>query len=507
MFIRKNKNRSGSFSIQIVEKVGRKNRVVKTLGSATAENQVALLIRQAKLEMARLQDQPSLFQSERDLLVKSILSTVSNTDILIIGPEIILGKIYDKIGYNLIDQIDKGGYFRHLVLSRLLFPGSKLKTVDYLYRYQQIQVGVDTLYRYMDKLNEEYKRQIEQITFEHSKEVLRGKMKVVFYDMTTLYFEIDREDDIRKKGFSKDGKHQNPQIKLGIVVAQEGYPIGYDIFEGSTFEGHTLIPMLRQIELKFNIGKPIIVADAGLLSKKNIEALEQSQYQYILGGKIKNGSATIKSKILSKSIEEGNPILIKDGGKKIIVSYSSGRARKDQHNRKRGLQRLEKKLGAGKLTKSHINNRGYNKYLKMDGQIKISIDHDKFKEDEKWDGLKSYVTNTTLSRKEVIAAYSNLWHIEKAFRISKFDLKIRPIYHQLQRRIEAHICICFSAYAVYKELERVLNIRKINLSPSRAIELCKTMYQINILLPDTKVEEKVLLKMTDEQRLLIEAVA
>lgn len=507
MFIRKNKNRSGSISIQIVEKVGRKNRVVKTLGSATGENQVALLMRQAKLEIDRLQNQPSLFQSEQDLLVKSILSRVSNTDISIIGPEMILGKVYDKIGYKVIDQIDKGGYFRHLVLSRLLFPSSKLKTVDYLYRYQQIQIGVDTLYRYMDKLNKDYKSQVEQITFEHSKQVLKGKMKVVFYDMTTLYFEIDREDEIRKKGFSKDGKHQNPQIKLGIVVAQEGYPIGYDIFEGSTFEGHTLIPVLQQIQSKFNIGKPIIVADAGLLSKKNIAALEESKYQYILGGKIKTVSAAIKSKILSKSIEEGNPILLKDDDKKIIVSYSSSRASKDEYNRKRGLQRLEKKLGAGKLTKSHINNRGYNKYLKMDGQIKISIDRDKFKEDEKWDGLKSYVTNTTLARKDVIAAYSNLWHIEKAFRISKFDLKVRPIYHQLQRRIEAHICICFSAYAVYKELERLLKIGKVNLSPARAIELCKTMYQINILLPDTKVVEKVLLKMTEEQRLVIEAVS
>ena len=504
MFIRKNKNRSGSISIQIIEKVGRKNRLLKTMGSGHNEKEIELLMTKAKLEMKKLTKQSSLFFSEGGGELRKILNKLSNRDISIAGPQIILGKVYNRIGYNAVK--DKG-YFRHLVISRLLFPGSKLKTVDYLYRFQQIQISVDTIYKYMDKLQSKHKEQVEQITFEHTKKVLKGKLSVIFYDMTTLYFETDQEDFIRKKGFSKDGKHQNPQIKLGIVVAEQGYPLGYDIFEGSTFEGHTLIPVLEQIKSKFAIDHPVVVADAGLLSKTNIAALEQASYQYILGAKIKNESAEIKTKILSKSIEEGKPILLKKGIQKIIVSYSAKRAAKDRHNRKRGLQRLEKKLGAGKLSKAHINNRGYNKYLKMDGKINLSIDYEKFREEQKWDGLKGYVTNTTLSRKKVIAAYGNLWHIEKAFRISKFDLKLRPIYHQIQRRIEAHICICFSAYAVYKELERVLKINKVSFSAARAIEICKTMYQISIVMPDTKIEEKILLKMTNEQQLLLNAVS
>lgn len=503
MFIRKNKNRSGSYSIQIIEKVGRKNRVIKTLGSGRTTQEVGRLMNQAKLELDLLRGQPSLFKNQRDDLIKNVLGLVSNADISIVGPSKILGRLYDKIGYSSIEQ---SGYFRHLVISRLLFPGSKLKTVDYLFRFQQIQVSVDTLYKYMDKLQSKHKTKIEQITFNHTQKVLTGKISIVFYDMTTLYFEIDREDDFRKRGFSKDGKHQHPQIKLGIIVAEEGYPIGYDIFEGSTFEGHTLIPVLEQVSKKFAIKKPIVVADAGLLSKKNIEALDQAEYQYILGGKIKNESTQIKSKVLSKVIEQDKPILLKKGGQKIIVSYSANRAAKDQHNRQRGLERLEKKLKTGKLTKAHVNNRGYNKYLKMDGQIDISINYEKFKEDEKWDGLKSYVTNTALSRKEVISAYSNLWHIEKAFRISKFDLRVRPIYHQVQRRIEAHICICFAAYAVYKELERILKIKKVSFSAARAIQLCKTMYQIRIVLPDTMVEQKVLLRMTEEQKTLVNSI-
>ena len=131
-----------------------------------------------------------------------------------------------------------------------------------------------------------------------------------------------------------------------------------------------------------------------------------------------------------------------------MVSYSSKRAKKDESNRERGLKRLEKNLRAGKLTKSQINNRGYNKYLKLTGEIAIEIDYDKFYADYKWDGLKGYITNTDLSYKEIIDNYNQLWQIEKAFRISKTDLRIRPVYHRLRDRIETHICISFVAYAL-----------------------------------------------------------
>ena len=109
-------------------------------------------------------------------------------------------------------------------------------------------------------------------------------------------------------------------------------------------------------------------------------------------------------------------------------------------------------MRSGKLSKEHINNRGYNKYLKLSGEVNITIDYEKYEADSVWDGLKGYVTNTSLSRKKVIENYSQLWQIEKAFRISKTDLRIRPIYHRLKNRIEAHICICFTAYTIYKEL-------------------------------------------------------
>lgn len=264
--------------------------------------------------------------------------------------------------------------------------------------------------------------------------------------MTTLYFEASDEDDLRKTGFSKDGKHINPQIFLGLLVGLGGYAIGYDIFEGNIFEGHTLIPMVEKISEKLNLSKPIVVADAGLLSNENLLNLEAKNYQYVLGAKIKNESQKIKDQILGSTLTNDQYLVLEKGATKIIVQYSDKRAKKDEHNRNRGLQRLEKQIKSGKLTKQNINNRGYNKYLQMEGELKVSIDKDKFEKDKKWDGLKGYVTNCKLTPKEIIDNYKNLWQIEKAFRRSKTDLKIRPIYHRLKHRIEAHICLSFVAY-------------------------------------------------------------
>lgn len=183
------------------------------------------------------------------------------------------------------------------------------------------------------------------------------------------------------------------------------------------------------------------------------------------------------------------------------------RTAKDEHNRKRGLQRLEKQTKSGKLTKSNINNKGYNKYLKMKGEVNIEIDYEKFSQDKSWDGLKGYITNTKLTPKQIIENYKNLWHIEKAFRISKTDLRIRPIYHRLRNRIEAHICISFTAYSIYKELERLLYKEKAPFSVKTAAELTHTMYQLNVVLPDTKKKENRLLKMDEQQILLNKFVA
>jgi transposase len=324
--------------------------------------------------------------------------------------------------------------------------------------------------------------------------------------MTTLYFEASEEDELRIAGYSKDGKPQQPQIMIGLLVGENGYPIGYEIFEGNTSETKTLIPILESFQKKFALDKPIVVADAALLSQKNIDALNKEGYKFILGGRIKNESDLVKKRILDLNISEKHPKEIKYSNGRLIVTYSSKRAKKDLSNRLKGLKRLEKKAKSGKLTKENINNRGYNKYLKLNGEITITIDYEMFNQDSIWDGLKGYVTNTSLSKNQVIKEYGQLWQIEKAFRISKTDLKVRPIYHRLKNRIEAHICICFAAYTLYKELERLINKNKIGLSPEKAIAELKDIMQLTYLLPMSKQLKTKLLRLNDTQSKILTIV-
>lgn len=503
MFLRKLKNRSGSISVQIISKERGKYKVVKTLGSSSYEQEIEKFMVLGKQEMERLSAQGKLFVSENDVVAEQLFEALGNASIKTVGPEIIFGKIYDGIGFNEINE----DLFRHLVIARLAFPLSKLKTIEYLYRFQGVRLDIDAVYRFLDKLNNRLKVQVEQISFAHTLKVLGGKVSIVFYDMTTLYFEASNEDDLRKTGFSKDGKHQSPQIFLGLLVGLGGYAIAYDIFEGNIYEGHTLIPFIEKTAAKFNLDKPVIVADAGLLSNSNILALEGKGYEYIIGARLKNETELIKKKILAKKLIDGQMIKIpKNGETRLIITYANNRAAKDEHNRKRGLERLEKRIKSGKLTKSNINNKGYNKYLKMQGDVTIEIDYEKFWKDNAWDGLKGYVTNTKLSDKLVVENYKNLWHIEKAFRMSKTDLRIRPIYHRLRHRIEAHICISFTAYSIYKELERLLHQEKSKISLKRAAELTHNMYKVTYTLPDSKHTKSRILKMDDEQAELYQII-
>ena len=504
MFVRKKKNKSGSVSVQIIQKVGRRNKLIQTVGSSLDELTIEELFAEAKRLIPSLQKQQSFnFLNEEDESILNFTKTLSNANIKAVGAELIFGALFDSIGFNVIDD----QLFKDLVLSRIIYQGSKLKLTEYLRRFEHRDVSIQRIYRFLDKLNHKYKSQAEAIAFKHTQKIL-GQITVVFYDMTTLYFEAGDEDDFRRIGFSKDGKFQNPQIMLGLLVGEKGYPIGYELFEGNTFEGNTLIPVLEKFQKKFDLVKPIIIADSGLLSRANIASLKEKNYQYIIGARIKNSTDEIAQKILNlKLCEDGqNTLIKKDDGDNLIITYTEKRAKKDAHNRKKGLTRLEKKVSSGKLSKDKINARGYNKYLTLKNEVNVAIDYDKYNADASWDGLKGYITNTSLSVDAVIENYSNLWHIEKAFRMSKSDLEIRPIYHFTKRRIEAHISISFVAYTVYKELERLLYKYEAPFSVQKARDIIRNMYQIEIELPNSKHKEKVLLNMDEEQQLLLQIV-
>lgn len=482
MFVRKKKNRSGTTSIVVVSKSQGRFKEIKTLGVSEDNSQIENLIKQAHRWIdiqSGVQDifQQSAKEQEEKQVAEHLLSNIEN--VLINGTQLILDKVFNSTGFDTIED----AIFRQLVIARLSQPMSKSATVDYLKSYFDEDVQLYKIYRYLDKLYNTQQEQIQNISVEHTRKILGGKIGLMFYDVTTLYFESDFGDELREKGFSKDGKHSQPQVVLGLLVSKAGYPLSYSLFNGSQYEGRTILPIVEDFVQRFKLEDFVIVADSGLMSKSNISLLQSGGYKYIVGARIKNETEDIKKAILSlaKHDHEFNELI--KGDSRLIVSYSSVRAKKDKYNRENGVKRLQKAYKTGNITKENINKRGYNKFLEISDNVKVVINEEKIHEDEKWDGLKGYITNTSLSAKEVYEQYNGLWVIEKAFRITKGTLEIRPMFHYTPRRIEAHVCICFVAYKVYKELDRVLKSNNIALSVDKVLNIAKTITTIKVKLP------------------------
>lgn len=503
--VRKKKNQSGSISVQIVDRTNRGYKVVETLGCSDDETEIDKLHQKAILRINDLSQNlfsKSLDETSEKLLLKKLLSKLTTQDFIPIGDELIFGKIFNNIGCNNLfnnvksirKQEDKNFLFKSLVISRLLYPGSKLELINYLSYFKNIDITSDKIYRFLDSLyQDEIKSRIETCVFEHTKRVMNGEIIVTFYDVTTLYFESESEDDLRRVGFSKEGKIARPQIQLGLFTTLEGYPLSFEVYEGNKYEGHTLIDVLKKFQDRFQLDKkPIVVADRGMLNNDNIAYLENNNYKYILAYKIKNISNDLKEEIknltfiddnVTHNIEFKKVIPFADENDKkqtihvnqrLVLSYSTQRAKKDRYNRNKAVQRLENKIKSSKtITKKDLKLSYYAKYIDLDdnnSKITFNINNQKIIEDEKLDGIKGFVTNDfTLTANEIIEHYNNQYEVERAFRISKTDLKIRPIYHRLETRIKAHILISFVSYAIYKEFERKLKINDVKFNFSQKL--------------------------------------
>lgn len=250
-----------------------------------------------------------------------------------------MDRIFDKVGFNQI----KDEVFRKLVQARLSCPSSKAATVDYLKNHFDEDLDLSKIYRYLDKLNHTQQEKVQDISVHHTRKLLGGNIGVMFYDVTTLYFEADREDDMRKTGFSKEGRHKNPQIILGLLVSLNGYPLAYCIHEGNKYEGHTMMPVIEEFVSKYELDDFVIVADSGLMNEQNILDMEKNGYKYIIGAKIKNESNVIKQWILEqKKIDRQMHEYDKGNGRRLLVGYTSDRAKKDAYSREKGIRRLEK---------------------------------------------------------------------------------------------------------------------------------------------------------------------
>lgn len=504
MFVRKKKNRSGSTSVVIADKSSGKFTELKVIGVATSEEDIAYLVIRGKDWIAHYDGQQIIDFERTDELGKEnevsitdgVLSKIIQTSLR--SPQTIINKVYDRIGFNAI----KDEELRHLVVSRICSPMSKKATVEYLRRHFKNDVSLQKIYRYLDKLYNTQRELVQEISINHTRELFGGNLGMLFYDVTTLYFETTDKDELRESGFSKDGKNANPQVVLGLLVSRGGYPLSYSLFNGSQYEGYTMRPIVDDFVQRFNLGKDfVVIADAGLMSTKNVELLRKGGYKYIIGARIKKESSVLREAIISTEHKNGTfkDILCSDGDR-MIVGYSDERAKKNAYDREQGIERLRKRYAKGTLTKADINKRGYNKFLNISSGVTVSMNEAKIVEDRLWDGLKGYKTNTKLSAEQVYEEYQNLWNVERSFRITKGILEVRPMFHFNTRRIEAHVCICFVALKVYKELERLLKASHCPYSVDSILKIAETIVTLEIARPENNDTITRALCITPEER-------
>lgn len=503
MFVRRKKNRSGTVSVVVVDKHGGKFKELHTVGIGVSAEEVEDLCRQGKLWIKRhlgIQELDFEDAGRKTEEIQQAEKFLSNVDaVLLNGAKLILDKVYDTVGFNKIADET----LRQLVVARLCQPMSKMATADYLKSHFDEDIGLSSIYRYLDKLYNSQQEAVQRISVEHTFSVLGGRVEMLFYDVTSLYFESFREDVLRTPGFSKDGKTAETQIILGLLVCENGYPLSYSIFNGAQYEGNTMIPVIDDFKHRFGIDDFVVVADSGFMIRRNIELLRSGGYKFIVGGRVKNYGAGVQEWILSLPHKDGECYERRlDNGDRLIVTYSSKRAAKDAYNRDKGVERLKKAYASGRISKDKITKRGYGKFLQIDNDVSVSIREDKIKEDSMWDGLKAYITNTELAPSDVVTQYHGLWVVEKAFRISKGTIETRPIFHFTEKRIEAHVCLCFVAYKIYKELERIITLLGLGLSVDTVIKIAKTITTIRLRLPLNEKTVAKTMMLTPEQRSL-----
>lgn len=197
----------------------------------------------------------------------------------------------------------RSGNIGVIVVEKIGGKMKELATIGVAYSKDEVENLVNEakeIYRYLDKLSDHQHEIVQDISVRHTAKLLGGNIGVLFYDVTTLYFEADYEDELRKTGFSKEGRHSNPQIILGLLVSLGGYPLAYCIHEGNKYEGHTMLPTINEFVSKYGLENFVVVADSGLMNHANIAELEAHGYKYIIDAKIKNESQEVKNWILEQ---------------------------------------------------------------------------------------------------------------------------------------------------------------------------------------------------------------
>jgi transposase len=498
MFIRKKKNKNGSCTILLVageRVIGKKNPVTKTIrhfGTASTEHEIQLLVQQAETYKAThetLHPKTRVMRIASDLDIKSCSSY--NT-----GFTDVYGKAFDDVFASLNLKPNFKNKLRELVVMRIAAPSSKLKTAQLASEYG-MGLQVDDIYKLMDKLTTPVIEQIKSTVYHNTKTLLeqdKQKINVLFYDLTTVYFETSTQDEIRDFGFSKDGKHQHVQIMLALLVTTDGLLIDYQEFPGNSFEGHTLIPVLNSIRERYAINNVVLVADAALMSKINLQELTGQNIQYIIAARIKNTNKETKQAILDltdyqvistttndNQVEEITAKTIATDINDCLIAYhSTKRARKDAYDRQKDLDRIVKHVNS--TAKSKLTGSLRKSYVKISKGCKIEINQEKLALEQQFDGFFGLRTNIAdVDPLAFLSAYRGLWQVEQTFRIAKNSLEIRPVFHYAPRRIKAHFVICYMALALVRHVEFLLKKQSIYMPCEQFHLLLNRMRKINLV--------------------------
>ena len=471
MFIRCKKTQNKTTAVQIVESVRTNGKiiqkVIRHIGTATNDNEINNFKIAANIIISNLKSCIPPEQEE----INVNLNTFIKEMVITTGIHDIYGTIFDEIGFNnVLKNKNYSDILRNVVMARIANPDSKKATAEQLATKFNVKVPLKKIYRMMDELNDQAIDNIQKLSLQHTNKICDEKISVMFYDATTLYFESFIQDELKQYGYSKDHKFNQSQVLLALFVTTKGLPIGYEVFPGAFYEGHTLITVLDRLSKHFELDKIVFVADRGLFNKENLDFLEEKNIFYIVGGRIKNLKNQQKSDILSfkESIKEkilGNFILNLNDKRKLIVNYNAHRASKDRFDRERSITTLKKRLLKSDKSENLISNYGFKKYIAVIDDSKVELNTKKIAEDEQWDGLQGIVSNVTwLTNEEITSHYKGLWQIEESFRISKHDLRIRPIYHWVERRIKAHLAISYMAFCCVRYLEYIITKKHRKLS-------------------------------------------
>lgn len=437
--IRKVKTHSGSTAIQIGSYKGKNFVLSKHIGSAKDAQKVDELVILAQEYIHSHSPQLNFNfnpQSKEILFKRGIVVKKS----CLKEAYDYLSLIYKELGLASL----RNPYLKHFAMMRVLEPASKIKTIALLEKYFSLHYRKTTVFRKLSALPA-LKEKILKAVINYARIHLHFDFSLVFYDVTTLYYETFHEDEFRVNGFSKDNKVNQPQILIGLLVNRDGFPIYYHIFKGNTFEGKTIIPIIAAVKKEYHIESLTVIADAAMLSRGNLTELDRLGIGYVVGAR--TGSLSLrKVREIAESLGKVDQKTKRFG--ETIYEYSSKRAGKDKAENDKKLKKALYLLDhPAKIFKRST-------FLTGSGKKGLRLNETLIEKHRLLEGLKGYTTNITdLPDKLLIIRYHDLWKIEQAFRIAKSDLEARPIYHRKRESIEYHILIVFVALCMGKVIE------------------------------------------------------